>query len=294
MTRYLDVRALPTGPFTTADALAAGLSPAQLRNPRLAVPSPGLRAARPPTDPAQSVRAVLAVLPAGAVLSHDTAARLLGLPLPTPWSPDEPVHVTHPSAQISRRGVVGHRASRPVTTALGLPVTTAEATWRDLAASLPPDDVVAVADAALHLRLVTLASLGEAAATSARGALQARAALALARPGAESPKETLTRLVLVRGGLPEPELNQWVTDPGGLVIGRVDMLWRAQRVVVEYEGDQHRTDRDQWRRDITRFRRLADAGYHALRVTAADLATPQARAALVAGVGSALARADRV
>ncbi|MCJ1683490.1 DUF559 domain-containing protein [Rathayibacter sp. VKM Ac-2928] len=121
-----------------------------------------------------------------------------------------------------------------------------------------------------------------------RGARAVRHALELVREGAESRRETLLRLALAAAGLPEPELQAELVDADGR-IGRVDLLFRRWRVVVEYEGDHHRTDRAQWDRDLIRYERLAAAGWTVVRVASAsfdaDLSgcTDRVRRALVAG-----------
>jgi very-short-patch-repair endonuclease len=51
----------------------------------------------------------------------------------------------------------------------------------------------------------------------------------------------------------------------------VDLLYRVAKVVVEYDGDQHRIDRDQWVRDVRRLSELAANGYLVLRFTASDV-----------------------
>jgi very-short-patch-repair endonuclease len=47
-----------------------------------------------------------------------------------------------------------------------------------------------------------------------------------------------------------PECNLIIGDDRG-PIGRVDLVYLAYKLIIEYEGDQHRTDRNQWNRDIT-------------------------------------------
>lgn len=49
-------------------------------------------------------------------------------------------------------------------------------------------------------------------------------------------------------------------------------VFRAQRVIVEYEGDHHRTDRRQWQTDIARHRLLEALECRVIRITARDLA----------------------
>ena len=95
------------------------------------------------------------------------------------------------------------------------------------------------------------------------------------RERVDSPQETRLRLALLLAGLPEPETNP-VVLARGRPVGRVDLLVRACRTVVEYEGDQHRTDRRQWNRDVWRQEQLVGDGYHLVRVTAERMRTPRA------------------
>ena len=72
---------------------------------------------------------------------------------------------------------------------------------------------------------------------------------------------------------PRPEVNVDITDRGRFV-ARVDMLFREERLVVEYQGDYHR-DPEQWRRDEMRRAELESLGYRVTYVTAADLRDPE-------------------
>ena len=40
-----------------------------------------------------------------------------------------------------------------------------------------------------------------------------------------------------------------------------DFVWREQRVVAEFDGDHHRTDRQQWQNDMARRENLQDDGW---------------------------------
>lgn len=282
--------------FVVGSKAFTGLTPAQLRSDPLTSPTRGVRTCGTPT-PETLARAVLAVAPAGSALSHVTAARALDLPTPAVRGPitdadGEPLHVTSPGTRSRRPGVVGHRGSRRTWVVRGLAVTHPVDTWRDVCAdpTWSDEDLVVLADAVLTRWPTLTEDLDDAARTPGRGAARARAARARARRGSESAGETFTRLVLVGSGLPEPALNVWITDATGCAFARVDLLFERERVVVEYEGDHHRTDRRQFRKDIERTRRLEALGYRVIRVTAADLGTPAARAALVGVVREALAR----
>lgn len=48
------------------------------------------------------------------------------------------------------------------------------------------------------------------------------------------------------------------------------MGWEDIKLAVEYDGDQHRTDRRQFTKDIRRAEVLAELGWTVVRVTAED------------------------
>ena len=99
-----------------------------------------------------------------------------------------------------------------------------------------------------------------------RGVVQLRQALQLMDPGAESPQESRTRLLLVDAGLPRPRTQIIVRDSTGRLVARVDMGWEDWKVGVEFDGAQHWTDPAQRTRDIDRYAELADLGWVIIRV----------------------------
>lgn len=74
------------------------------------------------------------------------------------------------------------------------------------------------------------------------------------------------RLCLVLAGLPMPECNLIIGDDRG-PMGRVDLVYVAYKLIIEYEGDQHRTDRNQWNADIDRHEDFARDHWTLIRVT---------------------------
>ena len=82
-----------------------------------------------------------------------------------------------------------------------------------------------------------------------RGVRQLRELLPLVDPGAASPKESWLRLLLIDNGFPIPETQIPVLD-GYVPFAFLDMGWRHIHLAVEYDGDQHRTDRPQYVKDI--------------------------------------------
>jgi very-short-patch-repair endonuclease len=103
-----------------------------------------------------------------------------------------------------------------------------------------------------------------------RGIARARVAVDLVDTGAESPKETWLRLLLIRAGLPRPQTQIAVRNVFGWIEARVDMGWEELKVAAEYDGDQHRSDRRQFVRDVHRLEFLERAGWIVVRVVAED------------------------
>ena len=106
---------------------------------------------------------------------------------------------------------------------------------------------------------------------SGRGAQAAASALRLMRHGAESRPETLLRLLLGRAGFPEPLLQAEIVDDGGHFHGFADLYYPEFKVIVEYDGDHHRTRVSQYDRDITRIDEFIASGNAVVRVRAARL-----------------------
>jgi hypothetical protein len=102
-----------------------------------------------------------------------------------------------------------------------------------------------------------------------RGVRQLRELLPLVDPGAASPRESWLRLLLIDNGFPIPETQIPVLD-GGLPFAFLDMGWRHIQLAVEYDGDQHRTDRPQYVKDMRRHPKIAERGWEVVRVIAED------------------------
>lgn len=92
------------------------------------------------------------------------------------------------------------------------------------------------------------------------GAGGAAEALRLARTGAQSPLESLSRVRLVRLGLPEPKLQVPLYDDQGL-IGIVDMLFEEFGVVGEADGAMKYANREDLIEEKGREDRIRASGY---------------------------------
>jgi hypothetical protein len=102
-----------------------------------------------------------------------------------------------------------------------------------------------------------------------RGLVQLREVLDLMDGGAESPQETRTRLVLVDAGLPRPTTQIVVYGNfAGRSYAKVDMGYEEFKVGVEYDGEQHWTEPQQYAYDIDRHAELLARGWLIIRVSA--------------------------
>lgn len=232
-------------------------------------------------------------LPSDAALSHTTAARVRGLPVPSLFTRE---HVLHASVPRPRRapkgaGVHGHSIDLPSTRVeqllvvapssgerLPLRVVDEPLTLLTCATQLSRPDLVALADAILWRanRDGRADPMLEALAFGRRrpGFARLVRAAPLRRAGVRSRAETLLRLMIASAGLPEPVVahpvlsterspHRWRAE--------ADLAWPLFGVLVEYEGDEHRTSRRRFATDVRRFDRYADEGWRAVRATRTDV-----------------------
>jgi len=83
-------------------------------------------------------------------------------------------------------------------------------------------------------------------------------------PGAQSPRESYLRLLLIDAGLPRPQTQIPVPGVDGIPLAYLDLGWPEYMVAVEYDCDQHRTDRRQFVKDIRRLEMLERMGWNLL------------------------------
>lgn len=169
----------------------------------------------------------------------------------------------------------------------GMAVTTPARTAFDLGRRLNTKQAVQRIDALMHetqLKVVEIESI-IGAHQGVRGLTQLHKALALVDSGAESPYESLTRLMLVGAGLPTPQTQLPILDEFGFVVAYVDMGWLQYRVAVEFDGAQHWSNARQRGRDIERSADLEALGWTIIRVSSDMLRTS---AVVIRRVGAAL------
>jgi hypothetical protein len=103
----------------------------------------------------------------------------------------------------------------------------------------------------------------------ARGLRRLREVLPLVDGGAASPKEPWLRLLLIDAGFPRP-VTQIPVAEGWRLVRVLDTGWEDLKVAAEYEGDQHRTNRQQYVKDIRCQLKLQRLGWIMVRVIAED------------------------
>jgi hypothetical protein len=191
------------------------------------------------------------------------------------WIPDDvPVELNHANTRPPRGVLIRRDALLDDETQLmdGRVVTTPERTAFDIgrrgairsavvrldalarATGFKVDDVLRIANRHSH----------------APGLRRLEAALELVDPGSQSPRESYLRLLLIDAGLPRPQTQIPVLGGDGIPVAHIDLGWAEYLVGVEYEGDQHQTDRRRYVHDIQRLETLERMGWIIVRVVAED------------------------
>ncbi|MGF1663828.1 MAG: hypothetical protein ACFCVG_15450, partial [Kineosporiaceae bacterium] len=224
----------------------------------------------------------------GAVVAGSSAAAVWGLPLvggpparPVLLRPRSPARREHAGAA---RSVIGRRAwlePDEVVVVHGIPVTTPARTFVDMSRATDGPWALAMADA-LRRGGASAADLRSAAARrpGLPGSRRARWAAERASPLPESPLESVARGVMLVLGLPEPDLQVWISgDAGGVTRYRADLYVPAFRTVIEADGkvkyqgraaDPSQSWRDKRRRDD-----FMSWGHEVERFVAADAHRPE-------------------
>ncbi len=249
-------------PFTVDQARNRGLTRGRSRAPDLALPSRGIRVPKAADfDLLEQCRAHVDVTPRSFV-SHVTAAKLLGLFLPPRLEAQQHLDLSRRRGepQPRRRNVTGHNVLLETSELLvmaGVPVTNVGRTLLDLAPLLSIDELVVVADQIVcahdgvcvpfKVPMMEILQLKAYIAEHEgwRGMNNLRAAMELARVGADFPPETRLRLIIGRSPLPCFEPNVKLLDDTGKPLVQPDLACKEYRTCTEYDGGPHFTPQQQ-------------------------------------------------
>ncbi|KAB8294437.1 hypothetical protein [Bifidobacterium avesanii] len=205
------------------------------------------------------------------VFSHSTALLLLGAELPDRIARDarEELHVCV-SRQEQRQPlltVAPHVWSGVADVQIpynGLMCVGPCVAWAQISPQLTLEELVVLGDALMRrnpkLRLAAASDfdnmlVGPGKFPSKR---KCKLAMRLMRESTDSSRETLTRLLIMRYGLPCPQVNYGIPAGSGGML-HFDMAYPNLKIAIEYQGSQHDTDvhqarLDRGRRDFLRTR----------------------------------------
>lgn len=272
------VAARQHGLVTRAQLLKVGLSPwmidRRIAAGRLHAVHRGVYAVGHPllTRRGRELAAVMACGP-GAVLSHQSAAALLGL---MSWGGR--IHVTAPRSRGAHGRVVVHRSRGPhpdeIARGEGIACTSWARTLLDLGAVLPVPKLVRALEASVieelydHTHLLDV--LGRSSGHHGAGKLRK----AIARGHHLDPARTRSMLEeafldLVRRSsreLPAPRMNAWLVLSESETY-EIDALWSRERLAIELDSRRYHSHAGALESDAARDASLRRHGYSVLRLT---------------------------
>lgn len=229
------------------------------------------------------IEATLRQLGPGVLVSHQSAACLLGITL---FRIPTAVQVTRPGGHAGHRRSTVHTHCAAVDPAEivmvnGYRVTGAARTVVDLARQATFEQAVVAADSALRRGLVTRSELQAAVrrATRRPGVAAADRVVRFADGGAESAGESISRVMLHEHAVPPPDLQLAVRGARGDTFAHSDFGWPEYRTVGEFDGAQKygrlllpgETPGDSILKEKIREDRIRDLGWHMVRWTWRDL-----------------------
>jgi hypothetical protein len=168
-----------------------------------------------------------------------------------------------------------------LTTVNGVLVTRPLRTALDLGRFLRRDEALAALDALLRVAGLSNDDLSRQLPRfrGQRGVVQLRELVALADPRAESGGESVSRLRLIDGGLPVPQLQWKIRTPFGIVRFRLDMAYPDIKLAIEYDGWEFHSSDDAKARDRRRRHMLRQEGWTFVVLTRDDVYGDAPRAA---------------
>ena len=267
------------GPFTRAQARAAGLTDHHLESARWRRVFHGVWVpAETPDSRELRLEAARLVVPDHGVLCGLTAASVFGADVRR--LDDLDVHAGFAKGQRIRKRpglAVCQETLDPsdITRVDGVQITTPLRTAFDCLRLLRGAERLVVADALTHLGLVDLEELRRyfAGKRRLRNLRIGEALLDFVEPLTESPMETRLRVELLEGGLPKPVAQHEVRDRFERFLGRLDLAYPEAKLGIEYDGADHWLQR---REDDRRRTAIREEGWEILVYSSDDIyKTPQ-------------------
>lgn len=233
------------------------------------------------------------------VFSHCSAIRYWGVSPPSDCkAEEEPLHLSYPSRRARRRirGTIAHMWK-------GRFVTSDQGTFRvakpamalaQVSEHCSEESIAVIAGMfACRDRKRRVASMDELTAyfletKGFRGRGKCLAVMPFLMANADSPPENRLVVLLMRQGMGRPVSNHEVPyDLNAYYL--LDLAYPELKIGIEYQGAYH-ANPAQMRADVARLNDLRAMGWEIIQVTAADLATEQAKARLIARIGAVMDR----
>lgn len=262
-------------PFTIKEALALGLTPRMLQNRRFRRLFPHVYCCADLIldDATWAFAALLSVGPHAAA-SHESGLAVWGVTIGTRGS----VHLcTHRRSPTRIPGIEMHRSFElgTVQNVEGCRVLSPERCLVGASTRRKLVDLVMAGDWLITNGHMTRDSfLTFVTREHFDGVQRARRVAELLEPGAESPRESVVRVILELAGLPRPMCNRSYGDEHEF-FARPDMSYPKWKVAIEYDGRQHGLSLNQRVHDVWRREQMERLGWTFIIVTAADLHRPR-------------------
>jgi very-short-patch-repair endonuclease len=157
-----------------------------------------------------------------------------------------------------------------------IPATAVERTLLEVAGRVSDEVLETAIDSALRRRLTTIDRLfhllEEMAGKGRRGIAALRRVLKARSTWTptDSSLETKTLRVIRAGGLPEPTIQKALGSQGQ-PIGRVDLYYPSERLVIEVDSYRYHSSRLAWQHDLARQNRLMQEELRVVRFTEDDV-----------------------
>ncbi|MBL8931296.1 MAG: DUF559 domain-containing protein [Kineosporiaceae bacterium] len=271
------------GSFTRAQALAEGWTPRQVERRLDArrwrrVLGHGLTA-EPSPDPALRRAWAAALTWEGAVVAHELAGAVHRFPASDAGQPGPMRAAASVIVETARRptgGLVPVRARvwpGDVVRVAGLAVTSRERTAVDLLTTRPWSQALDLFAWLSSRQILSEDALDRLLRrrSGCRGTTQLRRLAALTESGAVSPAERITHDLLTSAGITGWRAGARIVDGTGQIIAVVDLLFEAERLIIEIDGYRAHAGRDAFVADRRRQNLMTALGYRVLRFTWDDL-----------------------
>ena len=272
--------------YSRADLLRRGMHRRHLASDAMRRVFPGWwMRADVETSLEQLARVFQSAVRPGAVFSHETAAELVGFPLPRTLTHafGAPIHCRGPEGAPRTSGglvVVHQPMDEPACVHEGLEISHPLIALREIAPRLTHVELVVCLDALAADRFGTERRMRRpeienfVATMRGRGTPALRRAVPELRERSWSPMETKLRLLILERGYPEPGLNVQVVEPTTGRLFYIDLAYEKEKIAIEYDSEDHRKNQERWQQDLNKNDVLHEAGWKVVRASIADYHRP--------------------